>query len=39
MQSFDTLMTADAVQFGTELKSDYILVSLKQILDLAIQVL
>lgn len=30
-------MTADVVQFCTELKSDYISVSLKQILDLAMQ--
>lgn len=30
-------MTADVVQFSTELKSDYISVSPKQILDLAMQ--
>lgn len=30
-------MTADVVQFSTELKSDYISVSLKKILDLAMQ--
>lgn len=30
-------MTVDAVQFGAELKSDYIPVSLKLILDLAMQ--
>lgn len=34
---YDTLMTSDVVQFSTELKSDYISVSLKQILDLAMQ--
>lgn len=30
-------MTADVVQFNTELKSDYTSVSLKQILNLAMQ--
>lgn len=34
---YDILMTADVVQFSTELKSNYISVSLKQILDLAMQ--
>lgn len=34
---YDTLMAADIVQFSRELKSDYISVSLKQILDLAMQ--
>lgn len=32
-----SVMTADVVQFSIELKSDYISVSPKQILDLAMQ--
>lgn len=32
-----SVMTADVIQFSTKLKSDYISVSLKQILDLAMQ--